>query len=86
MELKNISAIHGSSAGNGNRVRYTVLVNLVATALTVDLVTGALVNATVDGSVLVAKGDRIDLQASKPDGAIGSAFIFPKVSVCGVGQ
>jgi hypothetical protein len=64
--LRRLFARHNSAGGNGNSVVYTVLVNGVATVLTVTLATGAIGQASdLVNTVAVAQGDRISLRASK---------------------
>ena len=81
--VTSIQAIHAAAAGNGNNVRYTLLVNLAPTALVVTVPTGAAGPAVgTDAVVNVAKGDRLDILVEKPDGPIGSGFVFPAVTCC----
>jgi hypothetical protein len=64
--LRNLFVRHNSAGGNGNGVTYTVLVNGVATALTVTLATGAVGQAgDTTHSVAVVQGDTISLRATK---------------------
>jgi hypothetical protein len=64
--VRNLVVRHNSAAGNGNNVVYTVLLNGVATALTVTVPTGVVAQAIdIVNSVPVAQGDRLELRASK---------------------
>jgi hypothetical protein len=64
--LRNLFARHNSAAGNGNNVVYTVMVNGVATAITVSLATGAVGQASdTVNTVAVVQGDRVSIRATK---------------------
>jgi hypothetical protein len=74
--LKNLFVRHNAADGNGNTVVYTVMLNGVATLLTVTLATGAIGQASdLVNSVVVAQGDRIGLRAVKAL-AIGGASVL----------
>lgn len=63
--LKNLRMLHGTGAGNGNNIVYTLRKNGVATAITVTLAsTGTAAQDTVN-TVTVVAGDRIDIQVTK---------------------
>ncbi len=63
--LRQLYVRHGVVAGNGNTIIYRVRVNTVATALLVALAsTGAVASNTTD-TVVLAAGDRVDLQVVK---------------------
>lgn len=70
--LRNLFVRHNVASGNGLSVVYTVLVNGVATALTVTLATAAIGQVSnLVATVAVAQGDRVALRAVKA-AAIGS--------------
>ena len=73
--LQNLFVRHNASAGNGVPVTYTVFVNGVATPLAVTVPTMFVgeVGDTVD-SVVVAQGDRVTIEISKP-GSIGGGGV-----------
>lgn len=65
--LRNLFVRHNTANGNGASVVYTIMVNGVATALTVTLATGAIGQGSdLVNSVVVAQGDRVRLRAVKP--------------------
>ena len=67
--LKNFFVRHNAAAGDGNSVAYDVLVNGVATAITVTLATGAVGQASdLVNTVVVAQGDRVSIRAVKAAG------------------
>jgi len=73
--LRNLFVRHHTANGNGNPVVYTLWVNNVPTAITVSLVTGAIITGSdVANSIAVNQGDRIKLVATKA-AAIGSGNI-----------
>jgi hypothetical protein len=78
--LRNLFARHNIAAGNGNAVTYTIRLNGVATALTVNLATAAIGSAgnTVN-TVAVAQGDLIELLTIKAV-AIGSGVLDAMVT------
>jgi hypothetical protein len=64
--LRRLFVRHNAAGGNGNAVVYTVLVNGIATALTVTLATGAVGQVSdLINAVAGAQGDRVSLRASK---------------------
>jgi hypothetical protein len=64
--IRNLFVRHHSATGNGNNVVYTIMINGVATGLTVTLATGAIGQASdLVNTVAVAQGDRISLRATK---------------------
>ncbi len=64
--LKNFFARHNSGPGNANTVVYTVLVNGVATAITVTLAANAVAQASdLVNTVAVVAGDRVSIRATK---------------------
>lgn len=63
---------HNAPVGNGNNVVYTLLVNGVATGVTVTLASNAAQASDLANSIAVAQGDRLALRASKA-AAIGNA-------------
>jgi hypothetical protein len=79
--LRNLFVRHNAATGNGNSVVYTVMLNGVATALTVTLATGAIGTASdLINTVTVAQGDRIALRAVKA-AAIGNGAVQPEASM-----
>jgi hypothetical protein len=79
--LQNFFVRHDAAAGNGNSVVYTVLVNGVATAITVTLATGAVGQASdTTHTVAIAQGSRISIQATKAAG-IGTGAIDVQTSL-----
>jgi hypothetical protein len=73
--LKNFFVRHNIAAGNGNSVVYTVLLNGVATTLTVTLATGAVTSdSDTTNQVPVSAGDVLSIRASKTV-AIGSGVV-----------
>lgn len=67
IRLRNLFVRHSGPGGNGNPVVYTVLVNGVATLLSVSVPTGLTGNQASDlvNSVLVNQSDRVALRAVK---------------------
>ena len=64
--LRRFFVRHNTATGNGNNVVYTVMVNGVATAITVTLATGAIGQASdLVNTVAVAQGDRVSIRATK---------------------
>jgi hypothetical protein len=64
--LRNLFVRHNRAVGNGNSVVYTVMLNGVATLLTVTLATGAAGQVSdLVNTVVVAQGDRLGFQLSK---------------------
>jgi len=64
--LRSLFVRHDAAIGNGNSVVYTVLINGVATTITVTLATGAIAQVSdLVNSAAVAIGDRVDLRAVK---------------------
>lgn len=79
--LDNLFVRHNAATGNGNNVVYTVMLNGVATALTVTRATGAVgTSSDLVNTVTVAQGDRIALQATKA-AAIGNGGCQPVASI-----
>ena len=79
--LKNLFVRHNAAAGNGQPVTYTVFVNGAATAITCNLATGAIGQASdVAHSVVVAAGDRVSIRASK-GAVVGSGVVDLDVSL-----
>lgn len=73
--LRNLFVRHNSAGGTGPAISYTILVNGVATAITVSLATGAIGQASnIVAGVAVAQGDRVTLRAVKAV-AIGGGAI-----------
>jgi hypothetical protein len=64
--LRNLYVRHNSAAGNGNSVVYTVMINGVATGITVTLASAAAGQASdLVNTAAVVQGDRISLRATK---------------------
>jgi len=79
--LKNLYVRHNSAGGDGDSVVYTVMVNGVATAITVTLATGAIGQASdLVNTVAVVAGNRVSLRANKAVD-ITSGLIDVQVSV-----
>ena len=79
--VRNITAMHNRSAGNGSDVTYAVEINGVVTAVAVTLATGAVGAAkNVDDFVLISEDDTYALRATKPidiqDGAVAPVASF----------
>jgi hypothetical protein len=64
-ELSALYVQHNAPAGNGNAIVYTVLINGVATLLSVSLASNVLVGSNVANTVAVAVGDEIDIEVTK---------------------
>lgn len=78
--LFNLFARHNQAVGNGLPVDYTIVVNGVATALTVSLITNAIGQAGNTGVLVgVSEGDRLAMIAVKVAG-IGSGVQRTQVS------
>src|SRR5258706_16000295 len=66
MVLRDLLVRHNTANGNGQNIVYALMVNGVATAVTVTLATGAVVQASdLANSVTIAQGDRVSIRASK---------------------
>jgi hypothetical protein len=71
--LRNLYVRHNVAVGNGNAIVYTVMVNGVATALTLSLVTGAVGQASdLANTVAVVAGDRVSIRVTKA-ASVGTA-------------
>jgi hypothetical protein len=71
--LRNLYVRHNVAVGNGNAIVYTVMVNGVASVLTVSLVTGAVGQASdLVNTVAVAAGDRVSIRVTKA-ASVGAA-------------
>jgi hypothetical protein len=74
--LRNMFARHHTALGNGKLVTYKVLINGAAPAgtLVVSLASGGIgQDDDLFNTVAVAQGDRISIEITKPEGAIGNA-------------
>lgn len=70
--LRRLYVRHNAAAGNGNSVVYALLINGVATTVTVTLATGAVGQASdLVNTVAVVAGDRVSLRAVKALGIGG---------------
>jgi hypothetical protein len=70
---------HASAVGNGNSIVYTVLINGVASTITVTLASGAIATGTdLVNTAAVVAGDLITLRAVKAV-AIGDGAVIPSV-------
>lgn len=78
--LKSLFLYHNNPVGNGNPIVYTVLVNNVATAITVTLASTGTNASDTANQVAVAQGDEIDLRASKAAG-IGNGNVMPTATL-----
>ncbi len=79
--MKNMRVRHNAAAGNGNNVVYTLVVNGVASTLTVTLATNAVGNGSdTTHSVSIAAGDRIEVTAAKA-ATIGSGTQVVMLSI-----
>jgi hypothetical protein len=63
--LRRMYIDHGTPAGNGELIVYTIRVNGVATALSVSIPSTSPTGANTVDTVAVAAGDRIDLEVTK---------------------
>ena len=63
--LRNLYIRHGTGAGNGNNIVYTVRVNTVASSLSVAIPSTSVNGEDTANSVTVAAGDLIDIRVSK---------------------
>ena len=63
--LRNLYIRHGTGAGNGNNIVYTVRVNGVASSLAVTIASTATNGQNTANSVTVAAGDLIDITVTK---------------------
>jgi len=63
--IRNLFLRHGTPAGNGNAIVYTLRVNGVASALTVSLASTSANGSDTVNAVAVAAGDLLDLQVTK---------------------
>jgi hypothetical protein len=63
--LQRITARHNSAVGNGATVEYVLMVNGVATPMSVALATGAIGSASGNATVPVAVGDRLSIRVEK---------------------
>jgi acyl-coenzyme A thioesterase PaaI-like protein len=63
--LRNMRVIHGTPAGNGLSIVYTVRINSVASTLTVSMASTASSGSDLVHTVAVAAGDLIDLEVTK---------------------
>ena len=80
--LKNFFVRHNAANGNGNSVVYTVLVNGVATAITVTLASGAVGQASdTVHTVVIAQGDRISIRATKAATIAGGGNVDVQTSL-----
>lgn len=70
--LQNFRVRHGTPAGNGNNVVYTVRVNGAASALVVTLASTTAAGSDLSHAVQVAAGDLIDIEVTKGT-AIGTS-------------
>jgi len=69
--LQNLRVHQNVVGGGANRVSYTVRKNGVVTALVVTMLATALSGADIANAVAVVAGDLIDIEITKPDGALG---------------
>lgn len=70
--IRNMRVRHNITAGNGNAIVYTLLVNGVATALTVSLASTAADGSDLVNTVAVAAGDLVSVRATKA-AAVGTS-------------
>jgi hypothetical protein len=70
--IRNLYVRHNVTAGNGNAIVYTVRVNGVATAITASLASTGTSASDTTNAVVVAAGDRIDIEVTKAAGIAGS--------------
>jgi hypothetical protein len=74
--LKNLFVRHQAAAGNGNSVVYTVMINGVATTMTVTLATGAIGQVSdLVNTAAVAQGDLISFRGVKALGIGGGSVL-----------
>jgi len=64
--LRNLRVRHNVPAGNGNNIVYTLRVNGAATALSATLASTATDSADLVNAVVVAAGDLLDFEVTKP--------------------
>jgi len=69
--LMNMYVHHNQLGASSNRVRYTLQVNAVSSALVVDLQANAPDASDTTTVVPVSAGDLVDIQVTKPDGSLG---------------
>jgi hypothetical protein len=77
--IRDLVVEHNTPAGNGNPVVYTVLINGVASALTVSVASTTASGSDFVTTVAVAQGDLISLRATKA-ASIGNGLLRPQVS------
>jgi hypothetical protein len=63
--IQNLHVLHNTPTGNGGLIVYTLMVNGVATALTVSLASTGATAANTVSTVVVAKGDRMSIRVTK---------------------
>jgi hypothetical protein len=74
--IRNLFVRHNSPGGGLAPVTYVILVNGIATAITVVLATGVVGQASdLVNTVVVVAGDRVSLRADKPVGGIGGGNV-----------
>ena len=78
--LRNLHVIHNTPTGNGGTITYTLFVNGAASALTIGLASTGVTAADTVNSVVVAKGDILDLRVTKAAG-IGNGNVGAEVTV-----
>lgn len=69
--LRNLRVRHNDPGTSSNVITYTLFVNNVATALTVTLAANAVDGADLVNSVVVAAGDRVSIEVTKPANITG---------------
>lgn len=69
--LMNMYVHHNGLGASSNRVRYTLQVNAVSSALVIDLQANAPDASDTTTVVPVAAGDLVDIEITKPDGSLG---------------
>ena len=78
--IRNLNVIHNSPGGTGAVITYTLRVNGIATALTVGVASTVSLGMDAVNSVVVAAGDRLDIEVTKVAVA-GGGFREPEISV-----
>jgi len=63
--LKNFYVHHNSGAGNGNAIVYTIMINNIASTLTISMASTAADGSDLVHTVAVAQGDLIDIRVTK---------------------
>jgi|GEM_PF-4877673 len=69
--LMNMYVRHNGLGNSSNRVRYTLQVNAVSSAMVVDLQANAPDGSNTTTVVPVGAGNLVDIQVTKPDGSLG---------------